>query len=200
MKKWMLGLCALMLSAPAHALFEARLTYTGLVSQPNLDELYDGSLTVPSASANSGLGADALVFIPLSGWGFGLRYEGLGFKADEGALSYESSMNRTALLVTYRFINTLVNVGPTFTYGLSHSGSLKANDGSVSHNWEPGSVSSYSVGLDAGVGLLLFNVGGEVGYQHLKWNDMEDKEGTSSARPSTDMSGSYVKAYIGFGF
>lgn len=202
--KFRLGLVVFLASffaaSTSSAIVEARLTYGLLASSPSFEDLRTSTTAVPSAVANAGLGVDALVFVPLTGLGFGVRYENLGFKAGGNGLEYDSKTTRTAAMATYRFINTLLHLGTTFTYGLSHSGSIEVTDGANRLKWEPGSTSSYSLGLDVGVGLAGFVLGGEAGYQSMKWTGMKDGSGTSGSTPDTDMSGTYFKAYFGIGF
>lgn len=188
-------------AAPAMALVEARLTYGLLVSNPNLGSLYTGTSTVPSVAPNYGLGADVLIFPPLMSWGFGLRQENLGLNASGGGLEFKSTATRSSAVLAYRFINTLLHVGTIFTYGLAHSGGVEVTEGggTLSLKWEPGSVSSYSAGIEAGIGLGLFVLGAEAGYQSMTWNKMKDSTGTSTSRPNTDMSGTYSKIYLGLG-
>ncbi|MBX2987423.1 MAG: hypothetical protein KF802_05970 [Bdellovibrionaceae bacterium] len=185
------------LGSPAHALVEARLTYTALASGADLTKVYPaGTLEVPSIVPNVGLGGDLLIFVPMTGVGFGLRQENLGFKASKDALNYESTAARTSAVFAYRLINTVLHIGPIFTYGLSHSGKMKVDDGTNKYEWEPGSSSSYSAGIEAGVGLAAFVLGAEAGYQNMKWNKLKDKEG-DAATPDLDMSGSYMKIFLG---
>lgn len=187
-------------SVPALAIVEARLTYSLLASSPDYSKLYTSGSSAPSAAANAGLGADVLVFIPLTGWGFGIRQENLGITVSGNSVEAKSTANRTAAMASYRFINTLLHLGVNFTYGLSHSNSMEITDGNNKLKWEPDSASSYTAGVEAGVGLGLFVLGGEMGYESLKWNKMKDSTGTSTQTPDIDMTGIYTKVYLGFGF
>lgn len=201
MTKLMSLLLLTLMAAPAHALIEARLTYGLLAStKAELADLRTSAVEVPSIVPNYGLGADALVFIPMTGLGLGLRYENLGLKAKDNGLEYKSTATRTAVLASYRLINTFLHLGPIFSYGLSHTNKMDVSDASTgqSFNWKPDSTSSYQIGLEAGVGLLAFVVGGEVGYENMKWKKMKDSSGNSSSTPDIDMSGTYGKVYLGF--
>lgn len=198
-KMVLIATSALFVSTTAHALVEARLTYGLLMSKPDYAPLYTGALTLPGAAANYGVGVDALAFIPLTGWGFGVRYENMGATASAGGLEFKSTATRTSVLVAYRIIDTIIHLGPIFSYGLSHTNGMKVGDGTLGFDWKPGSSSSYSVGLEAGLGLGLFLLGAEAGYQNMKWNSMKDGTGTSANTPNTDMSGTYAKVFFGFG-
>lgn len=195
---WILILCLLAFNS-AHALFEARLTYGVLGSKPDLASIYNGSSEVPAVAPNAGIGFDAIFIVPVVGIGGGLRYENMGFNTSVGSLEYKSQVTRTSLIVNYRLINTLVYLGPIATMGLSHSNNVKWTEGSTTANFTPDSATSYSVGLEAGVGLLGFILGAEAGYQNMKWTKVTDSSGTFTGTPDLDMSGSYVKVILGFG-
>jgi len=149
-----------MISAPAHALFEARLTYGLLASKPDLTPLFPGQSSTPAIAPTYGLGADVLISPPLFPLGFGMRYENMGVNASSGALDFKANYTRTAVLVNYRLIDTLVFLGPIFSYGISHSGEIKALTNSTeTANFSSTKISSYSVGLEAGVKLIGFHLG-----------------------------------------
>ncbi|MCB0368724.1 MAG: hypothetical protein KDD45_04570 [Bdellovibrionales bacterium] len=186
----------------ANALVEARLSYGLLSSNPDLATIYNGTTSVPSVVPNMGLGVDAIFVVPIIGIGGGLRYENLGFTASSNGLEYKSQLTRTSLVVNYRIINTLMYLGPIATVGVSHSSNIKwtdSNGATSSADLTPDSTSSYSVGLEAGLGLMGFIVGAEVGYQNLKWNTLKDSKGTITTTPDLDMSGTYAKIMFGFG-
>lgn len=189
----------LFFSIQSQALVEARVTYGLLASRPDLAALYGGAGTVPSIVPNYGIGLDALVIIPVVGLGAGLRYENLGFTATSGSLTYKSTATRTALLVNYRIIDTLMYFGPIFSYGLSHTNEISVNDTTLSYQWAPDSSSSYQAGLEIGSKIGGILLGAEAGYQSMNWKKMTDKAGTSTSTPDTDMSGTYAKIILGFG-
>ncbi|MBL7542310.1 MAG: hypothetical protein JNL11_00770 [Bdellovibrionaceae bacterium] len=198
MKQWIAILCLLGFSS-AHALVEARMTYGLLASKPDLATIYNGTTSVPTVAPNAGIGFDALFIIPVVGIGGGIRYENMGFNAGSNGLDYKSQVTRTSLIVNYRLINTIMYLGPIATVGMSHSNSIKWTEGATSTNFSPDSTSSYSVGLEAGVGLLGFLIGAEAGYQNMKWSRVKDSSGTFAGTPDLDMSGTYMKVILGFG-
>tara|TARA_B110001454_G_scaffold16046_1_gene14417 strand:+ start:66118 stop:66717 length:600 start_codon:yes stop_codon:yes gene_type:complete len=183
----------------AHALVEARLTYGVLGSKPDLATIYSGTTTLPTVAPNAGIGFDALFIFPLVKIGIGARYENLGFNVSSEGLEFKSQLTRTSLILNYRLIDTVMYLGPIATIGMSHTNNIKWTEGSSATDFTPDTTSSYSVGLEAGVALLGFRVGAEAGYQNMKWNKVKDSTGTSSSTPDLDMSGSYVKAVLGFG-
>lgn len=197
MKNLILLLCLLGLSS-AQALVEARLTYGALSSKPDLATIYNGSTSLPAVSPNAGIGFDALFIAPVLGIGAGLRYENLGFNASSGGLEFKTQATRTSVLINWRLINTVMYLGPIATIGMSHANNIKWTEGSNATDFSPDTTSSYSVGLEAGVGLLGFLVGAEAGYQNMKWNKVKDSTGTFTNTPDLDMSGSYAKVILGF--
>lgn len=195
------ALAILGISSQALAIFEARFTYGALASSPDLTQIYTGTGTLPSTVPNYGVGGDLLVFIPLTGIGLGVRYENLGITATANGISAKSTATRTAAVLAYRLIDTILHIGPIFTYGISHNSgfSLDDNSAGLHYSWAANSTSSYSAGLEANVSLLGFLAGAEVGYESMKWNGMSDSTGTSAKTPNLDMSGSYGKVYVGIG-
>ncbi len=188
-----------LLCSQSYALVEARLTYGILASRADLTKVYTGAASdVPAIAPNYGLGADALFIFPILGIGVGLRYENLGFTASSNGLEYKSSTTRTAVILNYRLIDTLMFLGPIATYGISHSNNMKWSIGSQSADLTPSSSSSYSFGLEAGAKLGGFLLGAEVGYQNFPWKQMTDSKGTVTTRPDLDMSGTYAKVLFGF--
>ncbi len=186
-----LGLCS-----TASALVEVRAGYGILNSKPDLVSFYSGSF--PTAAPNAGLTVDAIVTIPLVGLGGGLRMENMNIKYDNDTLGIENKLNRTSLIVNYRLLNTLVYLGPIFTMGLNHTNSIKIRAaGSEVSNISSSKVTSYTAGLEGGASLLGFMVGAEVGTMNMKYNDAKDS--VSNVVHDLDMSGNYMKIFVGFG-
>ncbi len=192
----------------AQAILEARLTYGSLASNPQLSDVYTGSASeVPAVAPNYGLGVDALIIFPVVGFGFGARYENLGFKVDNAGLEYKTSTTRTALLVNYRLLNTFFFLGPIATYGISHTNNMKWSVSSpalsvpttAKGDLIPQSSTSYSLGIEAGIKMLNFLLGAEVGYEDFKWKKMTDSTGNLTTTPDLNMNGVYTKVMFGFG-
>lgn len=199
MKKIGILLLCLLGVSSANALVEARLTYGALASKPDLATIYNGTTSVPAVAPNVGVGFDAIFIVPIIGIGGGLRYENLGFTASSGSLEYKSQATRTSILLNWRLIDTLMYLGPIASIGMTHTNSMKWSEGANRAEFAPDSSASYTVGLEAGVGLLGFLVGAEAGYQNMKWNRMKDSTGTITNTPDLDMSGTYFKIILGFG-
>lgn len=190
-------------SSTSMALIEARLTYGMLASKQKIADLCVGCAVpanAPDIVPTYGLGADLIVSPPLIDWGFGIRYENLGLSASSNGIDAKVTNTRTAILVNYRILNTLAYVGPIFTYGVSHSGNFEIKEnGILRADYNAGSASSYSLGFEAGAKLIGFLVGGELGYQDLRWKDAKSTVGTGSTQ-DINLSGTYAKIHLGFGF
>lgn len=194
-----------MLSAPlsSWALFEARLTYGGLASTQDLSTVCQGSCTTPSGAPaivpTVGLGVDAIVALPMIPIGFGIRTEDMKLSASTNSIDADIKFKRTAVLLNYRLIDTIVHFGPIASIGISHSGNMTIKEGGTTKvDLTPGSVSSYSVGLELGVKPLIvvpITVGAEAGYQSMKWGDVTNT--VDSSRKSIDLSGYYLKLFLG---
>lgn len=178
------------------ALFEVKLGYGALNSKPKLSQFYAGD--IPSAAPNAGLTFDAIATIPLVGIGGGLRYENMNIGYDSSTIDVKNEMKRTALILNYRIINTLLYLGPILTYGLNHSNEIKLSASGVDLNKiSSSSVTSYSAGLEAGVSLVGFMVGAELGNMWMNYKNAKDS--ITSQTHDLDMSGTYLKVFVGFG-
>lgn len=190
----------LFFSLPANALIDLRLGYGLLASTTDLGSLCTScSASAPAIVPTYGLGADVLVTLPLPLIpGIGIRYENMGLTASNGGLDIKSEYTRTALIVNWRPLNNFIYLGPIFTYGLSHSTSIKATEGgTVKADYASDSVTSYSAGVEAGVSLLGFTVGAEAGYIDMKWKDAKDSSPSNAPTQNINMSGTYAKILLG---
>jgi hypothetical protein len=196
---------AILLTAPlsSWALFEARATVGATQAKPDITSICNGSCGTPSNAASAsyvpGVGADAIVKLPLIPFGFGLRYEGIKLTGDNTTMNTEIKYTRTAVLVNYRLIDTIVHFGPIASYGISHTGSLsiKENNNTVVE-LAPTTMSSYSAGLELEVKPLIIIpliVGAEAGYMSFKWTDVTNS--IDSSKKDVDLSGTYIKVFIG---
>jgi len=191
-----LSLFILLISQSAMALFEVRAGYGILASKPDFSTFYAG--TTPTMAPNAGITLDAIATIPLIGLGGGLRMENMKIATDSSSVNIENQLNRTALILNYRLINTIIYLGPILTYGLSHSNSIKlSSNGTDLSKISSSKVSSYSLGIEAGASLLGFLVGAELGTMSMKYKDAEDS--ITMQKGDLDMSGTYAKIFVGFG-
>ncbi len=185
------------------ALFTARATYGLLTSKQDISSICQGSCTAPSSAPGIvptyGLGLDALVKLPLIPFGFGLRYEKQGLSASAGNVEASVNYTRSALLVNYRLIDTIVHFGPIASYGLSHSGNFSIKESGVTKvDVTPSSFTSYSLGLELELKPLIvipLIVGAEAGYMGFKWNNSVNS--VDSTSKNIDLSGTYMKVFLG---
>ncbi len=203
MKK--LLLIILMLPMSSWALVTARLTYGGLVSKDALKAACEGTVCAgqaPSMVPLYGLGGDVIISLPVIPFGFGVRYEKLGLDATSGSIAGDAELKRTALLINYRFIDTIVHFGLIGSYGLSHDASLVVkNSGTDVVNYDEGDLKTYSLGLEFEIKPLIvlpLVVGAEAGYMSAKWDNARNN--INATTKNIDLSGSYIKVLLGLDF
>lgn len=206
MKKIILCLCvaivSVLLSSPAHAIFEGRLTYGLLASNTNLDPLCPScSASAPSMASSYGLGLDGIVTLPLPIPyipSFGLRYESMDMTASHSGLDYKSEFTRTSLLLSWHPIDNFIFLGPILTYGIAHTTNIKGDEAGLRKaDFSAGTARSYSLGVEGGIKLMDFSVGAELGYLDFRWNDSKDSTGNAPTQ-DINMSGTYFKILLGF--
>ncbi|XGC80153.1 hypothetical protein ACES2L_12555 [Bdellovibrio bacteriovorus] len=183
----------------AQALVEARVSYGLNLPTTNLGPLCSVCTgEVPSIVPTHGLGGDVIFTLPVPLVpGIGLRYESMGLSASSSGIEIDAAYTRTALLFNWRPIDTLLYFGPIFSYGISHTTSLKAvENGTTRVDYSADSSTSYSAGLEGGFRLTGFQVGAEIGYLDFKWKDAKDKTG-NAATQDINMSGTYTKIVVG---
>lgn len=206
MKKQILSflfLTTVFLPISSWALFEARATYGLLASKQNISDICQGNCTAPGNAPGIvptyGTGVDAIVKLPLIPFGFGLRYEKMGFSTSSSTIEAKADYSRTALLINYRIIDTIIHFGPIASYGISHTGGFTITEGGVPKvDITPSSMSSYSVGLELEVKPLIIIpiiVGAEAGIMGFNWKDATNS--VNSTTKNIDMSGTYMKIFLG---
>lgn len=187
-------------SQSAMALFEARVSYGLLTTDTDLNKACAGcTASAPSQSPTYGLGADALFELPLN-WvpRLGVRYENMGATSSANGIDIKGEFTRVALLLNWRWTHSVFYFGPTLSYGLSHTTAFKITQGAQTQaDFSPGSTSSFSYSIEAGLKLIGFNIGAELGYLDMTWGDAKDSTGNA---PTQDlrMSGPYGKFILGF--
>jgi hypothetical protein len=199
----LLFLAALSTPLSSWALFEIRGTVGATQAKPDLQAICNGSCTNPSAAGSAtyvpGVGLDAIITLPLFPVGFGLRYEGIKLTNSNSGIDTEIKYSRTAVLVNYRLIDTIVHFGPIASYGFSHTGSMTIKEGGTTKvDLAPDSMSSYSLGLELEVKPLIvvpIVVGAEAGYMGFKWNGV--KNSIDNSKKDVDLSGTYIKIFLG---
>lgn len=190
----------------SHALLEGRLSYGSLVSSESFKDICQGSCAspdnAPAVVPTFGVGLDVILTLPMIPFGFGIRNESMKLSASENNFDAEIKYSRTAAIINYRWIDTIVHFGPIATFGMSHSGSVNIKEGgNTIVDLSPGSLSSYSLGLELEVKPLVvlpLIVGAEAGYMSFKWGEVTNS--VDSSKKDIDLSGTYIKAFIGLDF
>lgn len=181
------GFALILLAAqPAHALIQIRASYGLNTVKPDQIGSY------PTLSKLTGFSADLIVSPPLFPLAFGVRHEILGAEESNSFGKLSVDMTRTSGLVSFRLIDTLIFVGAIGTLGISHGGdqTLEVSGGGKT-TADIDTSGSYSVGVEAGVKLVGFLVGAEVGYLGLEIGEGANKQ---------KLDGAYTKVHVGLDF
>ena len=206
MKKHLVSIFTFTILLPlsSFALFEGRLTYGPSMTSGNpISDICSGNAsctgTIPHQLPLPFMGADVLVKIPLIPFGFGMRYEKLSATGSSSNMDASANFNRTAFILNYRLIDTIVHIGPIMTYGLSHNGNMKISQtGNQILDYTSNSGESYSLGLEVGIKPLIIiplKIGAEAGISQFKFKNAIDALGGPSK--DIDLSGNYFKVFLG---
>lgn len=192
------------LTNPAQALVDVRVTYGGLGAKSFVADTCGSACTgtLPSITPFIGLGGDVIVSPPLFPFGFGLRYEKLGISASASGVEVSAEVERIAAILNYRIIDTILKIGPIMTVGISNQAKMKVTEsGVIKADYSSSTSDSASVGLEVGIKPLIvipLAVGAEAGYQYMKIKGAKDTQSTNNK--DIDLSGVYLKAYVGLSF
>ncbi len=193
----------------AKAEVDIRVHYNYLSINPSdlqtLNTQYQSAYAYPKITSMTGVGGDVIYFLPVVSLGFGARYDSFTAKSAGTGGDLTLTANRTALLVDYRFINTLVFLGAIASYGISHDMKVKSTGSS---DLKTASQESYSVGVEGGAKVGHFIAGGEIGYLSFIGTDIKSNSSGSLASVTTtngkktnmDISGVYIIASVGVTF
>ncbi len=191
-------------SLKAHALVDLRATYGLITAQDQSAEACGVYCTTPTPSVVpfGGIGFDLIVSPPLMSWGFGVRYEDMALKASSSSIEVDAGIKRISLIVNYRLIDTILHLGPIFTYGLSTKSHMKITEGGTTRvDYSSSAADSISAGLELGVKPLIvvpLVIGAEAGYNMLKIKDATDS--VNSESKDLDFNGIYFKVFAGISF
>lgn len=201
--KNMILLLTILTPLSSWALFEARLSYGALNSSQAYDSVCQGSCASPSSAPGVaptyGTGGDAILKLPFIPVGLGVRYENMGLAAEASSMNVDVKYTRTAVLVNYRLIDTIIHFGPIASYGISHTGSMTIKEGGVTKvDLNPTTLTSYSIGLEIEVKPLVvlpLVIGAEAGYMGFNWNGVTNS--IDNSKKDVDLSGTYLKLFLG---
>lgn len=191
-------------TASSKAFVEIKANYGGLATKDFISATCGSACTgVPPANVPLvGISADLIISPPLTAYGFGIRYEKLNISGTLAAVEATAQIERIAALVNYRFIDTILKIGPVFTVGISNQTQFKViESGTTKANYTSTTSDSASAGLEIGIKPLIILpliLGVETGYQYLNIKNAIDSVGGSSK--NIDLSGLYLKAYLGLSF
>jgi|GEM_PF-2061594 len=158
MKKIVLGLFLLTYSLPSLALFELRGGYG--ISQPKTT--FGPTFEVGRVA---GFHADAIIEPPLTDFGFGLRYEKLGFDVESPTAISPTDLERISVLINYRFIDLIVYFGAIGTIGFRNTMTMENYQGTGTTETFNNNY-TFTYGVEGGFKFGFFQIGLELGYFH----------------------------------
>lgn len=201
----MMALLILLTPLASQAFIEARLTYGGLGAKDFASDACGNLCTssnIPAVVPFVGTGADVIVKIPFIPFGFGVRYEKIGIGTNSSTIEVSANIERVAGIINYRIIDTIIHAGPIATLGLSTKSQLKVTEsGTPRVNYDSTTADSASVGFELGIKPLIIipiSVGAEAGYEILKIKNAKDS--INNTTKDLDLSGTYLKVFLGLDF
>ena len=191
-----------MLSAPAHALVELKGGYSShTVSPSSLDAAFSG---VAKVNQLQSISADIMARVPLMPVGLGLRHEMLSFKGDQGGTSSKIDWKRTSVIVNKRLVDTGMYLGPIATFAMTNDFKYSITTNNVTTTYKTEAQLNGTLGVEAGIKLLLVSLGVEAGYMHAPLGNLRTDTGVeylnNGQKVDVTMSGPYFRGTIGFGF
>ena len=187
----------------AHALIEVKGGYSQFSVNPS--SLNSAFAAAPAITQLQAFSVDVMGHVPLMPVGLGVRYEGLKRSEGSGTNGSEIDWKRTSILVNKRFIDTLVYLGPIITVSVASDFKYRSTIAGVAMDYKTDSQLTATAGVEAGLKLLIFRLGAEVGYLYAPMGELKTAAGTpvldsSGQKLKFDMSGTYVRILAGFGF
>ncbi|HRK06450.1 MAG TPA: hypothetical protein PLZ57_01670 [Pseudobdellovibrionaceae bacterium] len=197
-----ISIAGLLSSPKAYALVELKGGYSShTVAPSSLDGAFTG---VAKINQLQSLNADIMANVPLMPVGLGLRHEMLSFKGDQGGTSNKIDWKRTSVIVNKRFIDTGMYLGPIATFAMTNDFKYSITSGNVTTNYKAEAQLNGTLGVEAGIKLLLITLGAEVGYMHAPLGNLKTDAGveylSNGQKVDVTMSGPYYRGTIGFKF
>lgn len=191
------------ISSTANALIEVKGGYT--LHQTNPDGLNSAFSAAPKIDQMQSMSLDIMGNVPLLPVGLGVRHETLKRNETAGANGSEVNWSRTSILVNKRFIDTVVYLGPIATFSVASDFKYRSTIAGVSTDYKTESQLNATIGAEAGVKLLLLRVGAEIGYHYAPMGELKTTAGVpvtnaNGDKVTFDMSGTYARVVVGFGF
>ena len=192
-------------SLPAQAMFELKLGYAVLNSNPSALNSAVGS--GPSIGSQQAIVVDALVMPPKFPLGLGVRYESFTQNPGDGSTvagGAKSTLTRVSVIINKRLVDTGFYFGPIATIGVSNALTYALTKSNVTANDTASGSVTASAGLEAGAKVSLIRLGGEVGYLYAPLGNLKSSSGAdvqnNGSSIAVDYSGAYARATLGFGF
>jgi hypothetical protein len=192
-----------LVAQPAFSLVELKAAYSMFsVSPSGLNDNFAGQ---PKISEMQALSFDVMGNVPLMPVGLGVRHEMFSRKESSGSLNSEVDWKRTSILVNKRFIDMGIYLGPIATVSFASDFKYKSATGSTRTDYKTEGTLTATAGLEAGFKLALLSAGIEAGYLHAPMGNLRDSAGvevvgSNGSKINVDLSGTYVRATVGFGF
>ncbi len=191
------------LSSTANAVIELKGGYT--LHQTSPGGLNDAFAGAPKIDQMQSISFDVMGNVPLLPVGLGVRHETLKRNETAGANGSEVNWSRTSILVNKRFIDTLVYLGPIATFSVASDFKYRSTIAGVSTDYKTDSQLNATVGVEAGAKLTLLRIGAEVGYHYAPMGELKTSAGVpvtngAGEKVTFDMSGTYARVVVGFGF
>jgi hypothetical protein len=170
----------LLLPLSSHALLEIRAGY-------GLNTFDEDNYAGTELQKMTALNLDVIFEPPvLTDLGLGIRYEKMAFDIKSGGATVdEAEMSRIAALINYRIIDFVAYFGVIGTVGISNQFETN-NDSDFDEKL------NYSVGVEGGMNIGIFSVGGELGKLFA--------EVENPGSPDLDLESIYAKILVGIDF
>lgn len=193
----------LAIANPAHALVELKGAYSLFSTSPSA--LNDNFSAQPKISQMQALSFDVMGRVPLMPVGLGVRHEMFSRNESSGATNSEVDWKRTSILVNKRLIDTGIYLGPVATVSFASDFKYRSNNGTTRTDYKTESTLTATAGIEAGFKMALLSAGVEAGYLHAPMGNLRDSAGVEvlggdGSKVNVDLSGTYVRATVGFGF
>ncbi len=191
------------ISLPAQALVELKGAYSLFSTNPSgLNDNFTGQ---PKISQMQALSFDVMGRVPLMPVGLGVRHEMFSRKESDGALNSEVDWKRTSILVNKRLIDTGIYLGPVATVSFASDFKYRSANGTTRADYKTESTLTATAGVEAGFKMALLSAGIEAGYLHAPMGNLRDSAGVEvvdggGSKVNVDLSGTYLRATVGFGF
>ena len=190
-------------SQPAQALVELKAAYSQFSTNPS--GLNDNFAGQPKISQMQALSFDVMGRVPLMPVGLGVRHEMFSRKENAGVMNSEVDWKRTSILVNKRLIDTGIYLGPVATVSFASDFKYRSVNGTTRADYKTESTLTATAGVEAGFKMALLSAGIEAGYLHAPMGNLRDAAGIevldgSGSKVNVDLSGTYLRATVGFGF